>query len=28
LFLVYRQTRRSNLTDREIILKLTHSFDF
>ena len=28
LFLVYRQPRRSNLTDREIILKLTHSFDF
>ncbi len=28
LFLVYRQTRRSDLTDREIILKLTHSFDF
>ncbi len=27
-FLVYSQTRRSNLTDREIILKLTHSFDF
>jgi len=27
-FLVYRQTRRSNLTDRELILKLTHSFDF
>ncbi len=28
LFLVFGQTRNSNLTDREIILKLTHSFDF
>jgi hypothetical protein len=27
-FLVYSQTRRSSLTDRAIILKLTHSFDF
>ena len=28
LFVVYNQTRRSDLTDRAIIVKLTHSFDF
>ncbi len=28
LFVVYNQTRRSDLTDRTIIVKLTHSFDF
>ena len=28
LFVVFNQTRRSDLTDRTIIVKLTHSFDF
>jgi hypothetical protein len=28
LFLVFNQIRRGNLTDRGIILKFTHSFDF
>jgi hypothetical protein len=28
LFVVYNQTRRSDLTDRAIIVKFTHSFDF
>jgi hypothetical protein len=28
LFLVFNQTRRSNHTNREVILKFTHSFDF
>jgi hypothetical protein len=28
LFVVYNQTSRSDLTDRAIILKFTHSFDF
>ena len=28
LFVVYNQTRRAGQTDRAIILKFTHSFDF
>ena len=28
LFVVYNQTRRSDLTDRKLILKFTHSFGF
>ncbi len=28
LFVVFTQTRRSDLTDRQIIVKFTHSFDF
>ncbi|MCZ6876900.1 MAG: DUF5916 domain-containing protein, partial [Acidobacteria bacterium] len=28
LFVVFNQTRRSDLTDRAVIVKLTHSFDF